>query len=568
MVKSFFILALLLSLTLLGLLFYYSYDEFTTALLGIYGKLDKIEEFRLSYFTTSTFIFVRFLLCIMSILLLLIFTKLDVVSGFISLKISSILNSVNYFCKYLGESYDKLAVYEKIIFHLLILFIGLVKFYFLPRFPFHVDEVASYLSFVRKGFFVAISYYPSPNNHIFYSVISCLLQPFFSNPYYLMKVPSCIISIITSCILLLFLLKNFNFSISVFGTLLFSFATNYFVYSVSGRGYALMTSLTIVSTFLTSAIISGRSEKFLWHIYAVSAILGFYTLSVFLYPFVSLSVAIFIYIAKEKSYSLLRLFVYYNFLIICGVLFLYTPVFLISGLSSITSNSWMIKLGWGNYFSLLPKFVTGAFEFILGIEDFATLIGLVIILSALVVLIVTKRKEWFLLLFIFFLIPILLLTLQRLQPYNRVWCYLIFPISLCLVFIFDYLFSLVAKINYAKTLLVVISSSILIGYTLIHFYEMTDYGYFMYDNVGRITSYIVLEKDVKVYTNDDSYNLFLRYQSSQIGKDVVPEMAAVPATGNFNYVLLTRGAPFPLPIDKKNYILKEKDGFIEVYKHK
>ncbi|HWZ23051.1 MAG TPA: hypothetical protein VNW06_10380, partial [Cytophagaceae bacterium] len=489
-------------------------------------------------------------------------------SNFISLKLISVLRSLFLFCNYFLKIFSKLSIYKKGLFCLLILFIGTVKIYFLSRFPFHVDEVASYLFFVKKGFFVTISYYPSPNNHILYSVIAYLMQPFISDPYYLMKIPSCIISIITSGILFLFLLKNFNFSTSLLGTLLFSFATNYFVYSISGRGYALMTSFTIISTFMMLEIISSRNEKFLWHSYVFSTVLGFYTLSIFLYPFVTLSLIVLVYSIIEKKYNLLKPFLYYNLLIVCGVLLLYTPVFLISGVSSITSNGWMIKLDWNSYFSLLPKFITGAFEFILGFDNFAMLTGLTIIISAILILIATKRKTWLLLVVAFFVTPVFLLTLQRLQPYNRVWCYLIFPTSLCVLFIFDYLFSLIGKINYARITLTIICVSTIIGYTLVHFYEMTNHGYLMYDNVSRITRYIVMEKDVKVYTNDDSYNLFLRYESSQIGKNVIPEMAAMPTTSEFNYVLLTKDATFPVTINKMDYLLKEKDDFIEVYKHK
>ena len=567
-VKSFFILLLLLSLISLSVLWYYSYEEFTSLLLKLYGKSEKIAEFRSEFLTVTRFVFLKYTLALLSVLLFFCIMKLRTISEFFSAKIISVLNSVKLFLNYLLEPYRKLEAYKKISFWIMIAFIGIVKLFFLNRFPFHVDELSSYLFIVKKGFFVTISYYPSPNNHIFYSLITSLVQPLFSDPYYLMKVPSFIFSILTSIILFFFLLRNFNFSSSILGTLLFSFMTSYFFYSISGRGYALMTSFTIVTTFMTMEIISGRNEKFLWHIYALCTILGFYTLVIFLYPFVTLSLVIAGYIIYERKYELIKTFIYYNLLIIAGVLLLYMPVFLISGISSITSNPWMIKLDWQIYFSLLPKFIKGAFEFILGIDKFALAIGVIIIISGLLVLLIEKKKTWFWLLVSFFIVPLILLTIQRLQPYNRVWCYLIFPTSLCLIFVWDYLVSFFSKIKYAQVFLTSVFALIIIGYTINYFYEMTAHGFIMYDNVDRITKYIVSENNVKVYTNDDSYNLFLRYHSSQIGKNVVPEMNTLPENKNFNYVLLTKNASFPATINEADYKLKEQDDFIRVYKHK
>ncbi len=554
---------------LLCAMFTYSYEEFTYLLLNTYGKTDKLGIFRTNYFTPSRFVLVKILLFISFIMMLIIQIKLNATSNYVSQKINSLGSSLLSFLKYLKEGYNRLTGYEKIVFYGTIVFIGLVKFYFLPRFPFHVDELSSYLFFVRKGIFVSMSYFPAPNNHILYSVIACIAQPFISDPFYLMKVPSCILSLMTSVVLFLFLFRNFSFSLSVLGTLLFSFTASYFIYSISGRGYALMTSFTIISSIATFEIISGRNENYLWHIYSISAILGFYTLFTFLYPLVSLSLAIGVYIIREKKYSLIKPFVFYSIVILLSVLLLYTPVFIISGFSAISSNAWMIKLDWVTYFLKLPQLLNGAFEFILGIETLQVPIGVFIIFSALAILIKTKRREWFWLIMFFFTTPIVLLTIQRLQPYNRVWIYLIFPMCMCMLIIFEYVFSLLDRIKYAKMVLALASSVAVVVYTLINFVGMTNHGYLMYDNVSRITSYIVKEKEVKVYTNDDSYNLFLRYESTRIGKDVVPDMTPLPASGsNFDYVLLTKKASFPNTLDSNKYILKEKDDYIVVYKRK
>ncbi len=567
-VKSFFILLMGAFLFLVCIFHTFTYEEITAFLMTNYGKLNRLEEFRSSYLTSTRYAFLNYSSSFMLFILLLTSWKFELVSTYIAIKMASFLNSIKAFWHYLGASYSALATYEKVIFYTLICTLFLLKLYFLPRFPFHIDEVASYLYFVQKGFFVSISYYPAPNNHILYSVLACLLKPFVHDPFYLMKLPSFIFSIITSCVLMLLLLKHFNFSISIIGVLLFSLAPSYFIYSISGRGYALMTSFAMVSTFMVFEIISGKKEAFIWHIYVVATVLGFYTLLTYLYPFVSLSFVILTYGLVKKDYSSIRHFIKYTVLAIFLVLLLYTPVFLVSGLSALTSNAWVIKLDWTNYISKLPVFVSGAFEFVIGFEGYSMVTGIFLIIAAVVVLVRTRKIKWLLLVLSFFITALVLLTIQRLQPYNRIWIYLIIPITLCCLFILDNLFTLLQNKKYSKPILTVLLSILIVGYTLYSLYESTRYGFLMYDNVGRITASIVAEKDVTVYTSDDSYNLYIRYQSSLIGKSIVPEMSSNPANGNFSYVLLLKDAPFPSAIKEADYILKEADDFIEVYKYK
>lgn len=208
------------------------------------------------------------------------------------------------------------------------------------------------------------------------------------------------------------------------------------------------------------------------------------------------------------------------------------------------------------------------FEFILGMENFQVITGLSIILATLVILIITKQKEWLWLMIAFFITPGILLTIQRLQPYHRVWIYLIFPVSLCILFIVNWLLKFYMGNRLIKNSIALVFSLMITGYTIFSFNNMTNHGFLMYDNVMRITDYIVQQKNVKVYTNDDSYNIFLRYQSGQRDQNLIPEMGSLTKETEFDYVLLTKNAEFPETIKADNYALKEKDDYIVVYKHK
>ena len=565
MVKSFFVFCLLAMSSLFLLLLVYSYEELTSELLNFYGKQEQIDKFRTHYFTPGSYFYLKILLLFFSVLLLFSLYRLTGIATFIARKVASIVTSLKAFWLSVKETYVALTIHQKVLFYSTVILIGGIKLYFLRYFPFHVDELSSYLFFVKKGFFVTISYYPSPNNHIFYSLMAYLSQPFFSNPYYVMKVPSLLWSMLTSGFLFLFLLRYFPFSRAVLGTIIFSFACNYFVYSISGRGYALMTTFTILSAFMVLEIISGRDEKFKWHIYALSSILGFYTMVIYLYPFVSLIVAFAFSMVFAKKYFLLKPFIYYHLIIIMGVLILYTPVFLISGLSSITSNSWMVHYTREEFVWILPKIIKEAFIFMLNIDKGTFLIGSSIIFITIFILIKEKRKEWVFLLTSFFLVPPLLLMIQCLYPYGRVWTYLIFPMSLCIVIMLDFIFSRMIKSRHLVNILFLGFSSMITGYTIYYFHSFTNQSTGIYEEVDRIASSIVSDESSTVYTNDDTYNIYLRYYGLLMGKRIVPEMGIHPSVSDFDYVLITPSSSFPDSMVKDNYIVKEKNEYIEVY---
>ncbi len=121
-----------------------------------------------------------------------------------------------------------------------------------------------------------------------------------------------------------------------------------------------------------------------------------------------------------------------------------------------------------------------------------------------------------------------------------------------------------------KNVLVVVVFIFITVYTVIRSIEITkpDPEGIYYD-IDRITEYVIAENNGEsVYTNENSYNLYLRYYAVETGSELVPEMDMHTTKDNFSYVLLVPDSPFPVSIKKDNYIVKEKNKSIEVYKLK
>lgn len=566
-VKAFFIGLFFCALGLSLLLIFISHENFTQYLMEYYGKQDKLEVFRTSYLTANRYLALRMIALALTFLSALVLLTLKAVSDFLSAKLLSFWHSLNYFSSYLLEYFRLLSFSQKSLFAFTMLLIAIVKWIFLNRYCLHIDELFSYVFFVRKGFWVLISYYPGPNNHILYSLTAYLLQPFIKDPFYLMKIPSLVASVFASCFFFFFALRYFSFRLSLLGTLLLSFWGNFFFYSLLGRGYVLMSFFTMVAAFLILEISSGKKEKFFWHLYVLFSLLAFYAMLVYLYPFITFGLITGGFILYRKEYAQLKPWFFYNSMIVLGTVFLYAPILLVSGLSAITSNPWSGSISSQEFFRQLPLIINTMFDYILYLDQYGLEIGLFVLFGATYFLVKEKKIPLLVLIWSLFVTPLLVLMIQQARPFDRVWTYLVFPFTLCLVIWLNAAYSLIKK-AYAKNILSILLYTGFTSYTIWLFYNDTNHGSQIYDDVGRISSEVVEQGNGLVYTNEDVYNIYIRYQSAIRDRAIVPEMSALPETKPYQYVLLVPGTSFPASIPHDKYQLKECNEAIEVYRLK
>jgi len=566
-VKTFFVLFFLCILLILFVQIFYSYERICFQLLSFYGKTEKLEIFKTLYLTPKRHEILKSIVVIAGCFLIFILFKLNKIALEVARHFFYFLRSLIFFIVDLTKDFRLLSGTLKWFTVAMLLLLGGLKYFFIDRYYFHIDEIFSYLFFVKKGFWVIVSYYPGPNNHILYSLLVYFLQPFFSDPYYLMKVPTLLLSLVASTVFFLFLLRYTNFHLALLCTFLFSCAPRFFYYSLFGRGYVLMTLFVVLSFFMVLKILEGNHKKYPWHMYTVFSIFGFYSMIIYVYPYISFSMAILAWGIYCKNWKFLKRFFYYNVLVFVSVLTLYTPLLLISGLSSLISNPWIIRLPWHEFIQNFPSLIEGIFGYILSLEQGAFWVGLLLLLSATFILIQKQQYSWLLLIASMFVSPLLVLLVQRVQPFDRVWTYLIFPLSLCLWQVLDFIFSSIRSALLKNIILLSLCAMTIVS-AFFYFYEDTRYGHQIYDEVGRICKYVVKENSGEVFTNEDVYNIYLRYEASRAGRTLVPEMSMETADKQFSYVLLTPYSSFPVSLDRKRYMLKEQNEYIRVYKIK
>ena len=280
---------------------------------------------------------------------------------------------------------------------LLTIIAAILRFPLLSR-PMGSDESATFIYYASHPLSIAVTIYGSPNNHILHTVLMHLSYRMLGPRR--MGAAAAGIS-----------RRGGNRSADLRGCAFarksrsaargssLSAAPVLIDYLTDPRGYTLLCCFVLICTAAMAEIIRSGSRRASW-IFAVSAALGFYTVPVMLYPFVMLVVW-----GRRKALTAAAV-------AILIAVALYIPVLLISGIGSIASNPYVQPLPIAEFFrSVLPYLAAVRAHMLIGIPVIVQ-----ILLAIGLVIAVRRQPMW-----IGFLPVIILVGLQRVLPFPRVW---------------------------------------------------------------------------------------------------------------------------------------------------
>ncbi len=260
------------------------------------------------------------------------------------------------------------------------------------------DESATFLYYASHPLPVAVSIYGSPNNHILHTVLMHLSYLIFGVSEWALRMPAFLagVAIVPLTYVAARSLGNRG---ALLAAALSASAPVLIDYSTDARGYTLLCCFVLICTAAMAEIIRSGS-RIAVRIFAISAALGFYTVPVMLYPFVMLVVW-----GRKKALAGA----------IAAVLIavaLFVPVLLISGISSVMSNAYVRPLPIAEFIrSALPYLATVRAQLFVGIP------AIVQILLAIGFVVAVRRQP----MWIGFIPVIVLIGLQRVLPFPRVW---------------------------------------------------------------------------------------------------------------------------------------------------
>ncbi len=361
----------------------------------------------------------------------------------------------------------KKFIVENKIFSLF--FMGMVIYYAHNMFaikPWY-DELYTYYSFISKGPVYAAIHWPVPNNHVFYSVLSAFLD-YFGNPYIGLRGVSFIAACANLVLLYRFAGKFMNSYLAAGSTFLYAAVWQINNLSVQGRGYTISITFYLLTLLCLEKICREEASKWVYAIYACSLTGGLYALISSTFWVIPVCLTGGIVLLFTKKYKTMWKLIAASLVAACMTLFLYTLIWLAIGsnlMSKDPTNAYFgvyqvtiilktpfeaLRTGMeymlatpyiqgderGYVIKELFNYMTGVFNlFYSGIGALLTVVCATIGVLAIVSAVRNRTKEekkWFFAVYLavaVVMVPVMLI-IQSVQPYYRVFTFLAVPVSL------------------------------------------------------------------------------------------------------------------------------------------
>jgi len=234
--------------------------------------------------------------------------------------------------------------------YLLFLIPFLITLYLAFYLPITYDEAFTFVNFINRGIGVSISFYPAPNNHVLYSVVSSFLNFLnFENifPFRLISIIFLILSLFMVTKILIEdskKIKNYYFLLLS----IFPFTLVYVYQSSLARGYSLLVFFTLINIYLLKKILRNNDNKHLLTFSFFSA-LAFYTIPSYFY-----SHLIFCIILLWKN-NFLSFLIKSNLSILFFSLIFYFPIIIFQGFDFIFQNNLIEKIDYNEFYLFINK---------------------------------------------------------------------------------------------------------------------------------------------------------------------------------------------------------------------
>ncbi len=297
------------------------------------------------------------------------------------------------------------------------------------------DEAISWRDYSAKPIWITVAKYDTPNNHIFFNLLSGRLISVLGDHLYVLRMVSFLSGLLVVQLVVLCTTAISNRMAGPLAAVALILNPVFYEYSIYARGYALLTCLWLASTILLMIAIQ-RNNWLSLFLSAFFCALGFWTVPVMLYPFLATSlfvIAITLLQPSGRLAYLPKLASWFIASVLLAILF-YTPVLLVSGHQSITSNRYVESLTIEDWLVGFPDWIFGCQLFLFNAESPFRLVCFTIPLCLCLVGAYWNRtyRIGFIALTVCVVGLLTLLAAQRVLPPPRTWVWVSVPLSIFL----------------------------------------------------------------------------------------------------------------------------------------
>lgn len=293
--------------------------------------------------------------------------------------------------------------------------------------PMRTDEAYTVVQFASRPWYVMLSYYGVPNNHVFHTVLVAISTRLFGLDPWAVRLPVLLAGVLTIPATYVVGRAFYGRAVGLVGAGLVSSSSLMIEYSTNARGYALV-ALIFLLLLVLAAYVTRHSNWTAWALMAVLSALGFYTVPTMLYPFgvvmTWLALAAFWQPPAQRRAWWLRILGVVGATLGLTVV-LYLPILITSGPQVLLGNRFVQPLPWQTFGWQLPRAVLAAWQ--AWNRDIPWPVAILLAVG-LAVSLTAHRKQArtqvpLALTVVLWCLPVL--VVQRVAPEPRVWLFLV-----------------------------------------------------------------------------------------------------------------------------------------------
>jgi hypothetical protein len=222
------------------------------------------------------------------------------------------------------------------------LFGGILRLHFIDR-PIHFDEAYTFIRLAERPWYIAISNYAYPNNHILHTILVKTTTSFLGDAEWSIRFPAFSAGVLLIAATFLLARVAAGRSAAIVAAWLVAVSPRAVDLSVNGRGYTLQALLvTVGAAVLLSALSDGGIRKFA--IFALCCWLAFWTLPTTMFFFVGISIWFVMEVAVKRRFArktMLSRYLCSAAVVSIATSMSYLPAIIYSGWESLAQNKYV-----------------------------------------------------------------------------------------------------------------------------------------------------------------------------------------------------------------------------------
>jgi hypothetical protein len=299
----------------------------------------------------------------------------------------------------------------------------LVRLEFLFQ-PMRYDESATFVSYVSPPWYIALTDYSAPNNHVVHSLLAHMSTAVLGTDPWAIRLPAFLAGILLVPATYIAARALYDKHAALVGAGLVASSSVLVEYSTNARGYTLLALVFLLMLALATRLRTSWSPAE-WLTFALLGAIGFFTVPVMLYAFGTVVGWLAIELWTDDRRLVLRRLLpsMVATLVLTGLL--YAPIVASSGLNTLVSNEFVVPLPWSTFTTELPdSLVTIGRQWH---RDVPLVLALTLAVGFLTAMVFHRRLSRFTLppavVALAWIAPVV--VAQRVVPFERVWLFLV-----------------------------------------------------------------------------------------------------------------------------------------------